>query len=642
MAKSLLLMTLLLALCASCTPSPVECDLASTTKIDGVCVGNGVDSSICRNGTHWDVNGCVADNVEIPEEVTCGLCTLLNMLTSECVADLSCDPEEIDPASLCLPGTVYINDDGCVPECNETEYWDGSNCNPLPDPTDCPNGMRYNAATGDCEVDYENLDFMIRCADQNGCHEQGCEPPHWWIYTSGSDFVPDCECPADHEPVKPTPSCCMAVDNQQKGGGYCVSDSFNPYPEDTPVAPELSVQCWDKVDGGCAPGCEPDEFWEFDGNTLPECTCGNKPPAPSCCVTDDSTGFCVSDTFNPYPDCWMDEMCLDDDLCSHSSCQNNRCVFEQIPRGNLCETGTEDCVCIDGEPNWMELQRVCFDNGSSCEARSNGLCRSPSRWDYIDGENPPDCICGDSGLVLQPFPACCYVPDGKGGCYGEMKNPYQFCWDPNQCNDNDVCTMDHCGGNECINVHIPNQQRCDNEYNCYCYSGNPYTFFPHYLNHGGTIQSVPSSQMEAFKFGLAISAPEELDIMEIKFEIWTNCPIENSPQRGKVQLFKRDDTAQDSWGVIAHDIPVVDMNVESIYYADLEINHQVTLLPSSPQSSGIKELLVKADTGQCGANDYYQIRLMTVDTTGNASGLNILFRPQPLAYSILDGPSNVF
>ncbi|MBT4722827.1 hypothetical protein HOB30_03640, partial [Candidatus Falkowbacteria bacterium] len=108
MAKIIVTLTLLLALCASCTPSPVECDLASTTEIDGVCVGNSVDPSICKDGVHWDVDGCVPDDVEIPEEITCGPCTLLNMLSNTCVADPECNVIEIDPASYCLPGTVYI------------------------------------------------------------------------------------------------------------------------------------------------------------------------------------------------------------------------------------------------------------------------------------------------------------------------------------------------------------------------------------------------------------------------------------------------------------------------------------------------------------------------------------------------------
>ncbi|MBT4723110.1 hypothetical protein HOB30_05095, partial [Candidatus Falkowbacteria bacterium] len=519
---------------------------------------------------------------------------------------------------------------GCLPACDTTAYWNGFECVNLPeppDPTDCPDGMRYNVATGECEVDYENLDFMIRCADQNGCHEQGCEPPHWWIYTNGSDFIPDCECPADHEPVKPTPSCCMAVDNQQKGGGYCISNSFNPYPDDTPVAPELSVQCWDKVGGGCAPGCEPSEFWEYNESSLPACLCGTKPPAPSCCVTDDSTGFCVSDEFNPYPDCWMDEQCLDDDLCSHSSCQNNRCNFEQISHGNLCEDGTENCVCLDGEPNWMELQRVCFDAGSSCEARSNGVCRSPNRWDYIEGENPPDCIC-DDGVELQPEPECCYVPDGKGGCYGPMENPYRFCWDRNQCNDNDACTMDNCGGEECIYVHIPNGQRCDSADDvCTCMNGEAYPLQVHNTGYDITGEAVPSQETPIMEFSFTTRAPETLNIHEINLDIYSSCSLMHGDNYGTVKLYLRDSNVENGWAMISTVLPTFNLSTDTMYMATLDIIHLFFLTPSDSQSSGVKEVRVTIDSSACRANDWISPQLIRVKAEGTASGLDIIFSP---------------
>ena len=99
MTKIIATLYLALALCVTaCSPSPVNCDLETTHRVGSTCVANDVDpTDHCRPGTHLDGNGCVADDVEIPEEIVCGPCTLLNMSTNTCVADSSCDPEEIDP-----------------------------------------------------------------------------------------------------------------------------------------------------------------------------------------------------------------------------------------------------------------------------------------------------------------------------------------------------------------------------------------------------------------------------------------------------------------------------------------------------------------------------------------------------------------
>ncbi len=147
-----------------------------------------------------------------------------------------------DEGNTCGAGTVEQNGQ-CVPQCADSEYWDGSACQTIPS---CDDGTTFNAATGKCEAD------ITQCAAGtelvNGQCVSKCSDTEYWNGTA----------------CTPIPEC---------GEGTV----FN----------EATGQC-DPVIADCAPGTH-----EENGECIPDVICGGD--------THPENGECVPNTL-PDPD----------------------------------------------------------------------------------------------------------------------------------------------------------------------------------------------------------------------------------------------------------------------------------------------------------------------------------------------------
>jgi len=304
--------------------SKVSCAPETTQQVGSTCVALDVNpGDFCMEGTHLEGNGCVPDEIEQPIEITCGLCTMLNEQTNTCLQDPTCIPEEINPEDLCLPGTFFI-EDGCYP---------------------CPENQTWNSEVEAC-VDIPNYDLIsLQCWDSDiNCANQGCQAPDPWNYNP-EQKPPTCIC-SNEQVAKVEPLCCAKVQESET----CISDSFNPY--QTTV--DISIHCWKNPSDD---RCSCSESWKYDAyEQTPPCDCDSDLfPIVICCAFDQDSQLCVSSDFNPYPhSCHIDEQCNDNNTCTYDSCQDNFCTNLVIPDILAC-ADDEDCVCIDGQPQFRRL-----------------------------------------------------------------------------------------------------------------------------------------------------------------------------------------------------------------------------------------------------------------------------------------------
>jgi hypothetical protein len=116
-----------------------------TKKEGGKCVPQ------CADGQYWDSAGAICKDIP-----ACDTGTTFNPSTGKCEADIT----------GCAPGTELING-RCVPKCGDQEYWDGTECKPVPT---CDIGTTFNPTTGKCEA---NIDA---CAPGTHLENGECVP----------------------------------------------------------------------------------------------------------------------------------------------------------------------------------------------------------------------------------------------------------------------------------------------------------------------------------------------------------------------------------------------------------------------------------------------------------------------------------
>lgn len=129
--KKLLILAVTMAMgaWASGCGSSTSCG-PGTKKEGGKCVPQ------CADGQYWDSAGAICKDIP-----ACDTGTTFNPSTGKCEADIT----------GCAPGTELING-RCVPKCGDQEYWNGTECKPVPT---CDIGTTFNPTTGKCEANID-------------------------------------------------------------------------------------------------------------------------------------------------------------------------------------------------------------------------------------------------------------------------------------------------------------------------------------------------------------------------------------------------------------------------------------------------------------------------------------------------------
>ena len=150
---SLITMFLLAATVNACSGDAGNTCGAGTVEQNGQCVPQ------CADSKYWDGTACQT----IP---SCDDGTTFNATTGKCEADIT----------ECAEGTELVNGQ-CVPQCSDSEYWNGTACTPIPE---CGEGTTFNETTGQCDP------VIADCAP--GTHEENGE------------CIPDVVCGGDTHP----------------------------------------------------------------------------------------------------------------------------------------------------------------------------------------------------------------------------------------------------------------------------------------------------------------------------------------------------------------------------------------------------------------------------------------------------------
>ncbi|MBN2493668.1 MAG: hypothetical protein JXR96_03665 [Deltaproteobacteria bacterium] len=206
--------------------------------------------------------------------------------------------------------------------------------------------------------------------------------------------------------------------------------------------------------------------------------------------------------------CTIDDDCEDDNPCTDERCEDNACVVELVEDGTECE---DDLYCtVDGqcqEGNCNHAQRDCSALADACHA---GVCNETERR-CIAMERPDDypcddglyctvgdrcasgeCVptgdrdCDDSDFCTvdtcdEEFNRCDYLlvpregaegPTGDETCENDQDDDCDGltdtddgdcfdCQGPEDCNDNNDCTIDACTDQRCAYTPEPDGTTCN-------------------------------------------------------------------------------------------------------------------------------------------------------------------------------------
>lgn len=184
-----------------------------------------------------------------------------------------------------------------------------------------------------------------------------------------------------------------------------------------------------------------------------DCPDGVCNPADGECVTCASDADCpdgVCDQLNDRcVECLLDEGCDDGEFCTDDVCNANVC--ENTPNTEACDDNnecTDGDVCADGLCSGDPTDGDC-DDGDICTAGdtcNSGVC--------VPGDEIPDCCETDADCVGSVGDICVdneCVPDAS------------TCVQPDDCDDEDLCTVDACVDGTCVftDVVCPGDEFCD-------------------------------------------------------------------------------------------------------------------------------------------------------------------------------------
>jgi hypothetical protein len=493
----------------------------------------------CDDGNACTVDSCVSPNGPFVHDLTpcddSDPCTTdhCDPLTGECISEPMCDPglpcSPIECTNgVCAPGPTCDDGDACTtdtcdpatgdcshqPLCDDGNPCTADSCNagscthqnddtlPCDDGNACTPDTR--CVSGACVADMAAA--AAPCDDKNPCTTDLCNPTTGTcIHEPAIDNSP-CDDDGDLDPC--TTGLCTAGECLASGqtsdcddDNPCTTDSctagcgcvHEALADGTACDDDSMCTTGDSCEGGMCEGtadptqfgcCEITADCPYSTACGPAVDCVAGPGAPTG-VCEYGGGCCESDeACELMGACWGCDMaahqcdqiaCDDENPCTLDYCQNEACVFEEMP-GAPCDDGDGDpCTGVCGVGVCTDDARpdgeVC-DDGNPCSGA--GVCMQTvcEPGQYVGG----DCGCTlvehcDDGNPCTTDVGCC-----DGQCENLLTPTPGCCGSDNDCNDGDPCTDDTCLGGTCLHGFVQGPGcdfECESNADCFDGSDQP-------------------------------------------------------------------------------------------------------------------------------------------------------------------------
>ena len=293
---------------------------------------------------------------------------------------------------VCRDTRAQCRDHGC----ESPATWEYDPSSPAPN-CECPEGMPTVPTEPICyhrdyympnrildrvHNPYEHCIYDTQCTDplpENDCVEALCRNGRCVpAYPTGScgehcycSLGQEYQCIEDAHCVDDGNPCTIETCNTEAGceaelvanGQNCDNGNEDCWCYDgEPSVFETEVTCYNN-DQNCgqdeSENCRSSVLgWTYvEGELPPRCICDDPElvayPEPKCCLgkAPSKGGYCMGDHYNPYPKCWEDFMCNDDNPCTTDICFSNRyCLNESLPNGHPCGDDVANCMCRNSYP----------------------------------------------------------------------------------------------------------------------------------------------------------------------------------------------------------------------------------------------------------------------------------------------------